>query len=147
QRRTADAAHAVRQPAERDRQVQHAPVRRSGDPQAPPAVLRMGEPLVAEAAGRAPARAIGHLWVCGGDRVIRSAAIAFHGQKPAVREAIMTSRLSNTMAAASPPPLWGRDRVGGSPRPQTWGIPPPLTPPHKGEGNSVGASEQAEPAT
>jgi peptide/nickel transport system permease protein len=38
-------------------------------------------------------------------------------------------------ATASPPPLWGRDRVGGNPKHQTSGFPPPPTPPHKGEGN------------
>src|SRR5688572_1581741 len=38
-------------------------------------------------------------------------------------------------AAASPPPLWGRDRVGGIAEHLRWGFPPPLTPPHKGEGN------------
>jgi len=29
-------------------------------------------------------------------------------------------------AAASPPPLWGRDRVGGNHRPRISGFPPPL---------------------
>jgi acyl-CoA dehydrogenase len=48
--------------------------------------------------------------------------------------------LGNAQATASPPPLWGRDRVGGNPKPQISGVPPPLTPPHKGEGNPVGAS-------
>ncbi len=43
--------------------------------------------------------------------------------------------------AGSPPPLWGRDRVGGNPKWHRAGFPPPLTPPHKGEGNPV------EPAT
>src|SRR5688572_7489571 len=38
-------------------------------------------------------------------------------------------------AAASPPPLWGRDRVGGIAEPRGPGIPPPLAPPHKGEGD------------
>ena len=38
-------------------------------------------------------------------------------------------------AAPSPPPLWGRDRVGGNPEPQMSGIPPPSAPPHKGEGS------------
>ena len=37
----------------------------------------------------------------------------------------------NAQDTASPPPLRGRDRVGG---------PPPLTPPRKGEGNPFGAS-------
>ena len=39
------------------------------------------------------------------------------------------------MAAASPPPLRGRDRVGGVAEHQRLGFPPPLTPPRKGEGN------------
>jgi acyl-CoA dehydrogenase len=36
-------------------------------------------------------------------------------------------------AGASPPPLWGRDREGGNH--DRSAIPPPLTPPHKGEGD------------
>ena len=46
-------------------------------------------------------------------------------------------------AASSPPPLWGRDRVGGIAEHRGWGFPPPLAPPHKGEGNPVGALERA----
>ena len=38
--------------------------------------------------------------------------------------------------AASPPPLWGRDREGGIAEHLSSGFPPPLTPPHKGEGNA-----------
>src|SRR5262245_6704801 len=38
-------------------------------------------------------------------------------------------------ATASPPPLWGRGRVGGIAEHRRLGLPPPLTPPHKGEGN------------
>jgi fatty-acyl-CoA synthase len=38
-------------------------------------------------------------------------------------------------AGASPPPLWGRDREGGIAEHRRWGFPPPLAPPHKGEGN------------
>ena len=38
-----------------------------------------------------------------------------------------------------PPLLWGRAREGGIPEHLPWGFPPPLTPPHKGEGNTVGA--------
>jgi acyl-CoA dehydrogenase len=48
--------------------------------------------------------------------------------------------LGEARATASPPPLWGRDRVGGIPEHPRSGVPPPLTPPHKGEGNPVGAS-------
>ena len=33
--------------------------------------------------------------------------------------------------------MWGRDREGGNHQPQLPGVPPPLTPPHKGEGNPV----------
>src|SRR5262245_21989916 len=53
------------------------------------------------------------------------------------------SNLGDAQATASPPPLWGRDRVGGNPKPQMSGVPPPLTPPHKGEGDPVGASFEA----
>ena len=49
------------------------------------------------------------------------------------------SKWSEAGAAASPPPLWGRDRVGGIPERRRSGFPPPLAPPHKGEGNPVGA--------
>ncbi len=42
-------------------------------------------------------------------------------------------------AAASPPPLWGRDRVGGNHEPRRSWFPPPLTPPHKGQGNPCSA--------
>jgi hypothetical protein len=53
----------------------------------------------------------------------------------------MTSiELSNARVAGSPPPLWGRDRVGGIAEHQRSGVPPPLTPPHKGEGDPAGAS-------
>jgi hypothetical protein len=37
-----------------------------------------------------------------------------------------------------PPPLWGRDREGGMAEHVPSGFPPPLTPPHKGEGNPRG---------
>jgi hypothetical protein len=47
-----------------------------------------------------------------------------------------TPRLQGKVgASASPPPLCGRDRVGGIPEHRGLGFPPPLTPPHKGEGN------------
>ena len=35
------------------------------------------------------------------------------------------AKLSEVMAAASPPPLWGRDRVGGIPNPRCRGSPHP----------------------
>src|SRR5262245_66005024 len=38
-------------------------------------------------------------------------------------------------ATAPPPPLWGRDRVRGIAEHRGVGFPPPLAPPHKGEGN------------
>ena len=41
---------------------------------------------------------------------------------------------SAALASASPPPLWGRAREGGTPERQPSGFPPPLTPPHEGEG-------------
>jgi hypothetical protein len=40
-------------------------------------------------------------------------------------------------AAGFPPPLWGRDRVGGNHKLRRSGVPPPLAPPHKGEGNPI----------
>jgi alkylation response protein AidB-like acyl-CoA dehydrogenase len=46
----------------------------------------------------------------------------------------------NTQAAASPPPLWGRDRVGGIADHSGSGVSPSLTPPHKGEGNPGAAN-------
>src|SRR5690606_19949421 len=36
---------------------------------------------------------------------------------------------------ALPPPLWGRVGEGGTPQRQRLRFPPPLTSPHKGEGN------------
>jgi hypothetical protein len=42
--------------------------------------------------------------------------------------------------AGFPPPLWGRDGVGGNPKPQDSRFPPALAPPHKGEGDPVRAS-------
>lgn len=39
------------------------------------------------------------------------------------------------IAAASPPPLWGRDRVEGRAGQPSEGVPSPLSPPHKGEGD------------
>ena len=49
---------------------------------------------------------------------------------------------ADAIAGSSPPPLWGRDREGGTH--DGSGIPPPLTPPHKGEGNPVaGAFDEA----
>ena len=41
------------------------------------------------------------------------------------------------MTGVSPPPSWGRDREGGMAEHLPSGFPPPLTPPHKGEGNTV----------
>jgi len=47
---------------------------------------------------------------------------------------------SSTLMEGSPPPSWGRDREGGIAERLPSGVPPPLTPPHKGEGNPVAAS-------
>ena len=58
---------------------------------------------------------------------------------------ICASKLSKAGAKASPPPLRGRDRVGGLAEHQRSGFPPPLTPPRKGEGNPIGASGEANP--
>src|SRR5688572_25426084 len=41
----------------------------------------------------------------------------------------------DVMRLSFPPPLWGRDREGGIAEHLRSGFPPPLTPPHKGEGN------------
>jgi hypothetical protein len=49
------------------------------------------------------------------------------------------------LAATSPPPLWGRDRVGGIAEHPMSGVPPPLTPPHKGEGNPVAVATCGAP--
>ena len=46
-----------------------------------------------------------------------------------------STRIPLPLVAASPPPLWGRDREGGMAEQLPLGFPPPLTPPHKGEGN------------
>src|SRR5207244_4465158 len=46
-----------------------------------------------------------------------------------------TGLCSPTLAKPSPPPSWGRDRAGGIAEPLPSGLPPPLTPPHKGEGD------------
>jgi FAD/FMN-containing dehydrogenase/Fe-S oxidoreductase len=52
------------------------------------------------------------------------------------------AEIGHNLATPSPPPLWGRDRVGGIA--ERSGLPPPLAPPHKGEGNPVGAGGEAE---
>jgi acyl-CoA dehydrogenase len=65
-----------------------------------------------------------------------AAAVAAAGS---AADAIASSAQGDAQATAFPPPLWGRDRVGGIAEPQRSGLPPPLTPPHKGEGNPVGA--------
>jgi uncharacterized protein (DUF934 family) len=44
-----------------------------------------------------------------------------------------------TSPSSSPPPSRGRDREGGNRKHQASGLPPPLTPPRKGEGNPRGA--------
>jgi alkylation response protein AidB-like acyl-CoA dehydrogenase len=69
-----------------------------------------------------------------------AAAIAAAGSAADAIAGSPSSASGGAGAAGSPPPLWGRDRVGGNPQPPTSGVPPPLTPPHKGEGNPVGAS-------
>ena len=45
------------------------------------------------------------------------------------------------LKASSPPPSWGRDREGGNH--DGSGIPPPLTPPHKGEGKKSAKADAA----
>src|SRR5262245_11619781 len=43
--------------------------------------------------------------------------------------------------------MWGRDRVGGIAEPPMSGFPPPLTPPHKGEGNPHGVCDTVDRST
>jgi len=52
---------------------------------------------------------------------------------------------ADAIATASPPPLWGRDREGGTLHGPPLGYPPRLIPPHRGEGNPVGASGEGNP--
>src|SRR5436190_21904777 len=54
-------------------------------------------------------------------------------------ESLRRNSWENLRAKSSPPPLWGRDREGGIAGHLLSGFPPPLTPPHKGEGNPAGA--------
>ena len=54
------------------------------------------------------------------------------------------AEVGHNLATGSPPPLWGRDRVGGNPEADRSGVPPPLTPPHEGEGNPVNARDDVE---
>jgi 16S rRNA G527 N7-methylase RsmG len=61
----------------------------------------------------------------------------FPGLVAAIVMAGQGSILGEAQATASPPPLWGRDRVGGIAGHLRSGVPPPLTPPHKGEGSPV----------
>jgi Fe-S oxidoreductase len=68
--------------------------------------------------------------------------MGFAARRPLPRwstDPFRSPRLDSSFVQGSPPPLWGRDRVGGNPKHPRSGVPPPLTPPHKGEGNPVGA--------
>src|SRR5262249_2950711 len=77
------------------------------------------------------------------------------GSSPGYAQAAAPSGVQgNTRAAASPPPLWGRDRVGGNPKPQGPGFPAPLAPPrvmsktclrHDGEGTNAEFVAAAHP--
>jgi NADH-quinone oxidoreductase subunit M len=49
-------------------------------------------------------------------------------------------------APGSPPPSWGRAREGGIAGPLPSGVPPPLTPPHMGEGKRAAATTPLEAA-
>jgi alkylation response protein AidB-like acyl-CoA dehydrogenase len=69
-----------------------------------------------------------------------AAAIAAAGSAADAMANAPAFAIGEAAAAGSPPPSWGRDRVGGIAGHQGLGFPPPLTPPHKGEGNPVGAS-------
>ena len=82
------------------------------------------------ASGRASrARRAGRCWVSVPDAAVSSLASAW--RKAAMRG--FPARLWD-----SPPPLWGRVREGGTAEPSAVGFPPPLTPPHKGEGKPPG---------
>lgn len=50
-----------------------------------------------------------------------------------------------TLATAPPPPLLGRDRVGGIAEHRRSGVPTPLTAPHKEEGDPVGDRSSPNP--
>ncbi len=69
----------------------------------------------------------------------------FSAKRPLPRWSSTPFHLFRTDEQASPPPLWGRDRVGGIAEHRGWGFPPPLAPPHKGEGNPVGACREGTP--
>jgi FAD/FMN-containing dehydrogenase/Fe-S oxidoreductase len=47
--------------------------------------------------------------------------------------------------SSSPPPSWGRDREGGNPQHLPSGFPPPLSPPHKGEGDLSSKGDRNAP--
>jgi 16S rRNA (guanine527-N7)-methyltransferase len=61
----------------------------------------------------------------------------FPGLVAAIMMADAPSRLGGVGATASPPSPWRKDRVGGIAEPRRSGVPPPPTPPHKGEGSPV----------
>jgi uncharacterized protein (DUF934 family) len=58
-------------------------------------------------------------------------------------ERLTVSKSSARSPVASPPPLWGREREGGIAERSASGVPPPLTLPRKGEGNSVADGSSA----
>jgi acyl-CoA dehydrogenase len=68
-----------------------------------------------------------------------AAAIAAAGS---AADAIAASAplVGGAASATGSPPLWGRDREGGSPQPRRSRVPPPPTLPRQGEGSPVGAS-------
>ena len=72
------------------------------------------------------------------DNVLAIDAILADGREASFGE------VGHNLAPASPPPLRGRDRVGGIADHRGLGVPPPLTPPHKGEGDPVGALGEGE---
>jgi hypothetical protein len=56
-----------------------------------------------------------------------------------------TSKMNTASAAGVPSPLVGEGQGGGDCRISKVGVPPTLAPPHKGEGNPVGASAKSAP--
>jgi acyl-CoA dehydrogenase len=69
-----------------------------------------------------------------------AAAIAAAGSAADAIAASPPFACGEASTSGSPPLSGGRDRVGGIAEHRGPGFPPPLAPPHKGEGNPVGAS-------
>ncbi len=64
----------------------------------------------------------------------RMTGLSAQRKLPRWRRDVFDTSSHSALHRSSPPPSWGRDREGGNH--DRSGIPPPLTPPHKGEENS-----------